>query len=187
MTPFSEKTDEEIAALVQSGDVESFGTLVERYEGKLMRYAGRFLFDDDDAKDMVQNAFIKAYVNIQGFDATRRFSPWIYRIAHNEFVNALKRKKGRETVSLFDFDVLFPHLVEKENVEGKAMRRELKEMLDRSLQKLHPKYREPLVLFYFEEMGYSEIADILHIPISTVGVRIRRGKEALRKTVGEFN
>ncbi len=186
MDPLSEKTDEEVAVLVQSGDIESFGVLVERYEGKLMRYAGRFLFDNDDAKDMVQNAFIKAYVNIQGFDAARRFSPWIYRIAHNEFVNALKHNKGRETVSLFDFDVLFPHLAAKEDTEGEAKRRELKEILDRSLRKLHQKYREPLVLFYFDEMGYSEIADILQIPVSTVGVRIRRGKEALKKIVEPF-
>lgn len=183
MNPPSQKTDEEVAVLVQSGDIESFGILVERYEAKLMRYARRFLFDDDDAKDAVQNAFIKAYINIRGFDTARRFSPWMYRIAHNEFINTLKYNKGRETISLFDFDTLFPHLVAQENVEGKAERHELKVMLDRSLGNLSPKYREPLVLFYFEEMTYGEIADVLQIPISTVGVRIRRGKEALKKIV----
>ena len=86
------ETDEAIATRVQKGDSEAFGQLVERYEEKLMRYARKFLRDPDDAKDIVQEVFIKSYQNIQSFDATRRFSPWIYRIAHNEFVNAIKKR-----------------------------------------------------------------------------------------------
>jgi RNA polymerase sigma-70 factor (ECF subfamily) len=177
-----QKRDEEIVVLVQSGDIDSFRALVERYESKMSRYAGRFLFRGDDAKDVVQEVFIKAYVNIRSFDAERRFSPWLYRIAHNEFVNAVKRKtKNRENVSLFNFDVLFPHLTAEETADGDINREELKRMLDASLDKLDPKYKEPLVLYYFEEMDYKAIADILHIPMSTVGVRLQRGRAMLKK------
>ncbi len=91
----AEETDEMIASRVQAGDSEAFGELVERYQEKLLRYARKFLFDLDEARDPVQDVFIKAYQNIQSFDATRRFSPWIYRIAHNEFVNALKQRSAR--------------------------------------------------------------------------------------------
>jgi len=87
----TEETDEAIALRVQGGDGEVFGELIERYQAKLSRYARKFLLDPDDAADIVQDIFIKSYQNIQSFDATRRFSPWIYRIAHNEFVNALKK------------------------------------------------------------------------------------------------
>ena len=94
---------------------------------------------------------------------------WIYRIAHNELVNALKKKKkDRETVSLFYVDVLFPHPIAKENANENTSRREIKEILEGSLDKLSPKYREPLVLYYLEDMDYKEVADILRIPVSTV-------------------
>ncbi|MDR3581771.1 MAG: RNA polymerase sigma factor [Candidatus Pacebacteria bacterium] len=181
-----EQNDEQIAARVQKGDMEAFQILVERYDQKMGRYARRFLFDGDDSKDLVQEVFIKAYVNIRGFDITRRFSPWLYRIAHNEFVNALKKKKKeRANVSLFDFDVLFPHirLTASETADTDIKQHELKEVLETSLGKIPQKYREPLVLYYFEEMNYKEIADVLRIPVSTVGVRLQRGKVMLKKLV----
>ena len=186
MSETLERNDEEVAMQVQKGDIESFRILVERYEPKMTRYAKRFFFDGDEGKDLVQDVFIKAYVNIKSFDATRRFSPWIYRIAHNEFVNNIKRRqKDRDNVSVFDFDVLFPHLVAKETADDGFNKTELRQMLDKSLNKLNEKYKEPLVLYYFEDMDYREIADILHIPISTVGVRLQRGRAMLKKIVKE--
>ena len=182
----SEKTDEEIASLVQQGDIESFGILVERYEQKLLRCARKFIFDGEEAKDHVQESFIKAYVNIQSFDSSRKFSSWMYRIAHNECVNAVK-KKGREPLSYFDLDVFFPHLVAKETADDDANKNDLKRILDQTLEKLSPKYREPLVLYYYEDMDYKEIAEILQIPVSTVGVRLQRGKDFLKKLVTEVD
>jgi RNA polymerase sigma-70 factor, ECF subfamily len=180
----AELTDEQIAKLMQGGDSESFKVLVERYEAKITRYAKRFLFDSDEAQDMVQEVFIKAYVNIQSFDTDRRFSPWIYRIAHNEFVNALKKKKKeKNNLSLFYVDVLFPHPIAKETADDPANHREMAELLEGSLDALDEKYRAPLVLYYLEDMDYKEIAEVLRIPISTVGVRLQRGKVLLKKSV----
>jgi RNA polymerase sigma-70 factor (ECF subfamily) len=178
--------DEEIAARVQKGDVEAFQILVERYDPKMSRYARRFLFDGDEAKDLVQDIFIKAYVNIRGFDVERRFSPWIYRIAHNEFINALKKKKKeRGNLSLFNLDIIFPNLqlIAKETADSDINRRELKEVLEGSLDKIPQKYKESLILYYFEDMDYKEIADVLHVPVSTVGIRLQRGKLMLKKMV----
>ena len=177
-----ELTDEEIAQRVQKGDVEVFGVLVQRFEERMIRYARKFLFAGDEIKDLVQEVFIKAYVNIQSFDASRKFSSWLYRIAHNEFINAGK-KKSRLPVFTFDLDALFPHLAARETADGDFERQELKEALDQSLDKLDVKYREPLALYYLEEMNYREIADILQIPVSTVGVRLTRGKAMLKKII----
>ena len=176
----SEKSDEVIAVQVQEGGIQQFGTLLARYEQKITRYGRKFLFDNEEVKDLVQEIFIKAYVNIRSFDSGKKFSSWLYRIAHNEFVNAYKKKK-REKVSFFDLDLLFPHLVAKETADGEVARKEVQEALDNSLSKLDSKYREPLVLYYFEELDYKEIAEILQIPTSTVGVRLRRGKAMLKK------
>lgn len=175
-------TDEEIARRVQTGETAMFAILVERYEEKLLRYARRFLFDADDSQDMVQTVFIKAYEHIQSFDNKKRFSPWIYRIAHNEFLNAIKKKTKYPTIP-FDFDILLPHLAAKQTTDGDLDREETKQLLDRCLEKIDVKYREPLVLHYFQELDYKEIADVLHIPISTVGVRLRRGKEKMKKLI----
>lgn len=177
-----EITDEEIAARVQQGDIKSFDLLLERYEKKIMRYARKFLSNSEDAKDTVQEVFIKAYVNLRSFDTRGRFSPWLYRIAHNEFINAIRKKKT-EKVFFFDLDVFFPHLAASEKADGNINSQDLRKILNESLEKLPAKYREPLILYYFEDMDYKEIAEILHVPISTVGVRLKRGKAMLKKIV----
>lgn len=180
MSQFSgQASDEEIVQMVQSGQIEIFSALVERYEAKIKRYGRKFLSGYEDIEDLVQEVFLKAYKNIQGFDASKKFSSWIYRIAHNEFINAIK-KKGKEPFSFFDFDILFPHPISKDNTEKNLNRKELRKVLDDCLGKLKPKYREPIVLYYFEELSYKEIADVLRIPISTVGVRLQRGKKIMK-------
>lgn len=174
------QTDEEIAKLVQQGDIQSFGLLVERYEEKMMRYARKFLFGYQDREDQVQEVFLKAYTNIQSFDHNRLFSTWLYRIAHNEFINAIK-KKGREPFPFLDPDTLFPHPISRDNPHKDLSERETKEMLDKILDRLDAKYREPLVLYYFEDLDYQKISEIMRIPVSTVGVRLARGKALLKK------
>ncbi len=175
-------TDEEIAARVQRGDIDSFGMLMERYQQKMARYARKFLFEGEDIDDLVQDTFIKAYANIKSFDTSRKFSSWLYRIAHNEFINAIK-KKTRSRLMAIDFDTVLPHLHAKETADSDIHREELQLMLDSSMAKLKPKYREPLVLYYIEEMDYKEIADVLKIPVSTVGIRLKRGKEQLKRLI----
>src|SRR3989344_8250949 len=178
------RTDEEIALAVQKGDVESFGILVERFEANLLRFGRKFLADRQDIEDLVQEVFIKAYSNIQSFDVSRKFSSWIYRIAHNEFINAGK-KRQRANVFSFDLDVILPQFTAKETADSEAERREMREMLDSSLAALDEKYREPLILYFFEDLDYKDIADVLHVPVSTVGVRLARGKSILRRLVSE--
>jgi RNA polymerase sigma-70 factor (ECF subfamily) len=175
-------TDEEIAKHVQGGKTELFGEIIERYEAKLLRYARKFLLQKQDAEDKVQEVFIKAYVNIQSFNVSRKFSSWIYRIAHNEFINAIK-KRGSESVLFFDPDTIFPHPLSKEEADKPANQKEIKDLLDKTLDQIDPKYREPLVLYYFEDLDYKTISEILEIPISTVGVRLKRGKESMRKLI----
>ncbi|HEX3099738.1 MAG TPA: sigma-70 family RNA polymerase sigma factor [Patescibacteria group bacterium] len=181
-----ELTDEAITRQVQQGDTHAFGVLVERYQDKLQRYAKRFLFGHEDSQDIVQDVFLKAYSNLQSFDPTLKFSPWIYRIAHNEFINAI-RKKGREPLSFFDPDTLFPHPIAKERADTEVKDNELRAMLDSCLEKLDLKYREPLVLYYYEDMDYQSISEILHVPVSTVGVRLSRGKTALQKVYTDLH
>ena len=179
-----ENTDEALAERVKKGDKEAFGEIVKRYEDKLIRYARKFMSDRQDINDLIQEVFIKAYVNILSFDSSRKFSPWIYRIAHNEFVNAIKKKITQKIFSV-DFDVFFPHLESHEKADKQTEDFLNEQILDKYLNTLDQKHREPLVLYFYEEMDYKEIADILQIPTSTVGVRISRAKEKLKDLLGK--
>jgi len=174
-----QKKDEEIAYLVQSGEIESFSILIKRYEEKIRRYARKFLADHEDINDVLQEIFLKAYKNIKSFDRKRKFSTWFYRIAHNELINALKKKK--KFLPLFDFDVFLPSLLWDRTLEQNIDRGEMTQIIDKCLDKLEPKYREPIVLYYFENLSYQEIAEILEIPVSTVGIRTKRAKEKMKK------
>ncbi|MEM9336727.1 MAG: RNA polymerase sigma factor [Patescibacteria group bacterium] len=173
-------TDEAIVEQVQRGDQEAFGLLIERYEGKLKGYGRRFSSSGEDIEDVVQEVFIKVYTNLQSFDIDRRFSPWIYRIAHNTYVNML-RKQQRAGLPFFDADTLFPQPVAPETADDAAIHRELSEQMGESLHELDPKYKDPLVLFFYEELSYQDISEVLKIPVTTVGVRINRAKEKLKQ------
>lgn len=159
--------------------IDSYSFLVERYEDKLLRYIKRFVYDQDDARDVLQDVFIKTYQNLKSFDHDYKFNSWIYRIAHNECVNYLKKNK-KEGISFVDLDTVMPILFAKESSDDLAISKENKAVIEKALDQLDIKYREVIVLNFFEDLSYEEISEVLRIPTSTVGVRIRRAKEKLK-------
>jgi RNA polymerase sigma-70 factor (ECF subfamily) len=171
-------TDEDVVRLVQSGNIEIFGEIVNRYEEKIKRYGRKFLSGTEDIEDIVQDTFIKAYENIQDFDANRKLSSWLYRIAHNEFINALKKQK-KKPLSIFELDTILPYHFDKE-IQQEMDKDEVVKALDKCLDDLDLKYREPVILYYLEGLDYREIAEVLRIPISTVGIRLKRGRDKIK-------
>lgn len=172
-----EITDEALVSRVIAGDVDVFADIMGRYEAKLMRYVVYLIHDDAMARDVVQETFIKTYVNIKGFKPKYRFSSWIYRIAHNEAMNAIKREKHLDHSLDIDEaqDVLYEPTIIHE-IDRTILQGDVRACLD----ELDIKYREVLMLQYYENMKYSEIADILHAPPTTVGVWAARGKAILK-------
>lgn len=177
----SEMSDEALAAAAQGGDKDAFGVLARRFEDRLLRYARRLSGSSGtDPEDVVQEALIKAYVNLRSFDTTRRFSPWLYRIVHNELVNGVRRR-AREIFDFYDFDAFLPHVTAGGDIMKETDRGLLREELDRCLAGLPASYREPLVLFAFDGLTYAEIGEVLRLPPVTVGVRISRGRAKLKE------
>lgn len=185
-----EMTDEQIVLETREKNKEAYVQIVKRYEKKLLRYAFNIVGDNSLAADVVQDAFIKAYENLQGFDVSKKFSSWIYRIVHNEAINLLKKQKR----FVFNFDFSFFDRSggnngrdssggSAETPEQEYDRQEIVDKVQASLSELPLKYKEALTLYYLEEKSYDEISDILRIPIGTVGTRINRGKKLLRKIV----
>lgn len=168
-------TDEEIVEKVQSHDQELYAVIMERYQAKLLRYANGLIKDEHKAMDVVQESFIKAFINLNSFHTKKKFSSWIYRIVHNEAMNVVK--KYPKEMPLFD-DIDFPS---EENIEKAFEQQEMIAMVEQCLKKIPIAYVEPLALRYIEEKSYEEISDILHIPMGTVATRISRAKVLMKR------
>jgi RNA polymerase sigma-70 factor (ECF subfamily) len=178
-----ELTDEEVVVLVQNGNKDAYGEVLNRFEPKIKKYAYRFFRDKEEITDMVQDVFIKAYINLQSYNSTMRFNPWIYRIAHNEFVNKIAWKSIRKLVPI-DSDELIPLAISApEDVMRDALQEDEKRIMEEYLSQLDDKYKTPIILFYYQDLSYEEISDVLQIPPNTVGVRIKRGKDRLKAII----
>lgn len=171
--------DEQIVKQVQKGEIDAFGVLIARFDKKLLRYISRFVFDINEAEDILQNVFIKTYSNLNGFNFQYKFSSWIYRIAHNEVVNYI-RKVSKIKITIIDWDVFFPIDVSRNKMSEDFDKEKMEHWIKQNIKELDQKYKEVLALYYFENMSYKDIADILKIPIATVGVRIKRAKNKIK-------
>lgn len=180
MFEYENKTDEEVASYIQSKDQEVYFVIVERYQAKLMRYVNSIVHDEAKASDIVQETFIKAFINLRGFDNKKKFSSWIYRIAHNEAINAIK-KNYKEVSFEEDFDIQ-----SSEDITDNFEKKEIASKVEKCISKMPLIYSEPLVLYGVEEKSYEEISDILRIPMGTVATRISRAK-ILMKNICQKN
>jgi RNA polymerase sigma-70 factor (ECF subfamily) len=175
MIETSKLSDEKLVEMVCKKDKELYATIIKRYQDKLMRYANYLTGDENNAADIVQDSFIKAYTNLKGFDTKKKFSSWIYRIVHNEAMNLIGKQKKQ--ISLYeekDFDSGI-------DIEDNFIKNELKNHTHNCLNQMPLIYKEPLSLYFLEDKSYDEISDILRIPMGTVGTRVNRAKIIMKK------
>src|SRR5712692_6353922 len=180
--PLDNCSDEDLLAQFRRGRSEAFGVLVRRYERELFGYLRRYLGDASLAEDVFQNTFLQVYVKSGQYEAGRPVRPWLYTIATNQAIDALRRNSRHQAVSLdqqreegFDGDI---HSL-LETLEGRgsspldaAQGSELRERVRASVDKLPDFLRQVLILAYYQGLKYREIADILGIPVGTVKSRL---------------
>jgi len=130
--------------------------------------------NEERAADIVQESFIKAFINLNSFNIKKKFSSWIYRIVHNQAIN-LAKKYQKETPLLENWDFKSNDDIEKDFEE-----KETKEKVEKCLKEIPLLYSEPLSLHYIDEKSYEEISDILRIPMGTVATRINRAKKLMK-------
>lgn len=180
--PLAEKTDAELVALTLDNQ-QFFAYLIERYEKKLLRYIIRFSHVSlQEAEDTLQEVFLKAYLHLRAFDADLSFSSWIYRITRNEMINQYRKAKVRPHGNSIQVD---DRVIESIAADGDVLksidRRILRAHLEALLDGLDVKYREVLILRFFEEKNYDEISDIVKKPTGTVATLLNRAKKQLYK------
>jgi RNA polymerase sigma-70 factor, ECF subfamily len=177
------RSDEDLVAAVRAGDSSAFDVLVRRWDRKIQGAAYRVLGSDDEARDVSQEAFLKAYRGLPGFKGEARFSSWLYQIALNLCRDRLRRRKGRELVSIEDVTAVV--------VDSGPSAADIVESRDRArrvaaaVEALSADQREVIVLKEYEGLTFPEIGEVLGIPVSTVKTRLYRGLVQLRALLEE--
>lgn len=179
---YTELSDEELVKLVQKGEDDAYSHVVERYQRKIYAYIMRLTNHRDEAHDIAQDVFLKAYKNLHRFDTDRKFSSWVYRIAHNESVNWLKKNTRVKMESIEVREENGRQVVSATDVEEEYMQKEESETVKSSINQLPARYREVMKMRYLKQLSYEEISGELKKPINTVGTLISRAKKKLAST-----
>ena len=179
------RTDEELVARATAGDVDSFNQLVSRWERTIYALAYRTLGREEDARDVVQEAFLRAYRGLRGFKGEAKFSSWLYRITLNLCRDWIRRERrapvvqppeGTDAVDLADAQAS-----PTESVEDLVARREMSRAVSRAMAELPEEQRTAILLKEYHGLTFQEIADQLNCPLSTVKTRLYQGLSVLRR------
>jgi RNA polymerase sigma-70 factor, ECF subfamily len=179
--------ESELVSRAQSGDNEAFAELVGRYQNKIYRLARNITQSNEDAEDVLQETFLKAYSHLDGFQRNSKFYTWIVRIAVNESLMKLRKRKSDRTVPLDEPLDTGEEAVAREiavwddNPEQRYSREEMQEILEEAVEDLKPDFRTVFVLRDIEELSTEETAEALGISIPAVKSRLLRARLALRE------
>jgi RNA polymerase sigma-70 factor (ECF subfamily) len=169
-------SERQIIEEVQRGKKEAYEVIVKRYMQSAYYIALGFVHNQQDALDVSQDAFIKAFRKIKMFDTSKPFFPWFYRLMRNLCIDHLKRKRRLKEIPLDDVPVLS---AEKED-------RELKKALWKGIEELPFEQREVVILRYFRQLSYAEIAELIGKPLGTVMSSLFYAKKRLKGIVGKY-
>jgi RNA polymerase sigma-70 factor (ECF subfamily) len=179
------RTDEELVASATAGDLDSFNQLVSRWERPIYALAYRTLGREEDARDVVQEAFLRAYRGLRGFKGQAKFSSWLYRITLNLCRDWIRRERRAPVVALPEgtdpIDLADDRASPAESVEDLVARREMSQAVARALAELPEEQRSAILLKEYHGLTFQEIADMLDCPLSTVKTRLYQGLSVLRR------
>ncbi len=175
-------SDADVIARVLDGDKQQFEHLVRRYQHVLYRHAVSIVLDHDTAADMVQDAFVRAYLNLRECRDTSRFRAWLFRTLRNRCFDHLKAA-SRRNVSLDEIEPI--PLDEADGPAALAERSEVRTAIRRALAKLPPVLREAFVMHYVDGMSYETMGELLGASISAIKMRAMRAREALSSALGQ--
>jgi RNA polymerase sigma-70 factor (ECF subfamily) len=176
-----------LVARAQAGDTNAFSELVEHYDRRVFRMAKQITQNDDDAEDVLQETFLKAYTHLGDFHGNSKFYTWLVRIAVNEALMKLRKRRSDRTVPLDEpidtgeDEVVREIAVWDQSPEDSYSREELGQVLDQAIQGLKPAYRTVFILRDIEELSIEETAEALGLSISAVKSRLLRARLQLRE------
>lgn len=176
--------DEELVARSMGGDVDSFNQLVIRWERPIYALAYRVIGREEDARDVVQETFLRAFRSIGGFKGQAKFSSWIYRIALNlcrDWIRKKKRTPVMQAPEGVDVIEMAADVGPTESIEDLVARKAMSEVVARAMAVLPDEQRTALILKEYQGLTFQEIADLLGCPLSTVKTRLYQGLLVVRR------
>ena len=187
----NEPTDHQLVVRVQKGDKRAFDLLVLKYQYKVHAIVARFIRDSDEVRDVVQEAFIKAYRALPKFRGDSQFYTWLYRIAVNTAKNYLVARSRRPPSSDVDLDDAeyysgSEQLKDVSSPESQLFREELEAAINQAIIELPEDLRTAVTLREYEGLSYEDIASVMDCPVGTIRSRIFRGREAIDARVLEL-
>ncbi len=175
----TEVTDNELAERSKENP-DVFGELVSRYQNRLFYYVKRIsYFSSEDIEDILQETFMKVYRSLNIFDSDLKFSTWIYQIARNTTIDAIRKKQVRPQTVCFDTEDMVKLLKSDINIQIHTEAKNYLEIMQDIIKSMPYKYKEVMVLRFLEEKSYEEIMDIIRKPKGTVAALISRGRKML--------
>lgn len=168
----------------RKGDQRAFGNLVRAYERPVYNLTYRMLGNPHEAEDAAQETFLRAYSNLEKYDPAHKFSTWLFAIANNHCIDRL-RKRRVTYVSIEDNPVLENLESDSPAPEPVALRAERSREVQALIAQLEPDYRTPLVLRYWEDYSYEEIAEVMELTVSAVKSRLFRARQQIAQLVRE--
>jgi RNA polymerase sigma-70 factor (ECF subfamily) len=179
------RTDEELVASATAGDLDSFNQLVTRWERPIYALAYRTLGREEDARDVVQEAFLRAYRGLKGFKGEAKFSSWLYRITLNLCRDWMRKERRAPIVQVPEgtdaVDLADERASPVESVETLVARREMSRAVARAMAELPEEQRAAILLKEYHGLTFQEIAEMLGCPLSTVKTRLYQGLSVLRR------
>ena len=173
--------ESELILAAQSGDAAAFSSLVKQYSRRVYRLAYSFVHNVDDAADIVQEVFIRAFRNLSRFDTTRALYPWLHRITRNLCINLRSRKANTETT--LPTEEILPAV--SADPLAVALENERLVTIRQAIDELPAMHREIIVLKHYQECSYAEMAEILDIPIGTIMSRLYNARQKLKVLLEE--
>jgi len=174
----SQKEDQHYIDATINGDTRAFSVLVERYRHMVFTLAVRVLKNHEEAEEVAQDVFIKAYTALSTFKGSSKFSTWLYKIAYYRSLDCLKKQKRNLNTSSIDSDTEY-HLSSMEDALDSLEASERKLAIKRAIEELPHDDAVVITLHYFEELSLKEIAEIMNIAANTVKVRLFRSRKRL--------
>lgn len=182
-------TDEELIARFQKGDEQAYVELVNRYRDRLMNFAYRFVNDDEQAEDIVQDTLLKLYTHRHYYRNIAKFSTWIYTIAGNLAKTELRKRKRHKVTNLSQMgrEEREYELPSVEAESGQIVHEQYAEkQIQQAIQTLPLHFRTVIILRDIQELSYEEISNIVDVPLGTVKSRINRARLQLQKALKDF-
>jgi RNA polymerase sigma-70 factor (ECF subfamily) len=180
------QNDNAVIALIRAGDKEAYQQLVERYQQKVFQTCMGFVHDEDDAADLTQDIFIRAYEKLSSFQGTAQFSTWLYRMTTNMAINFIRKRKFRSLFQRLDVEKNKMEVSKGDLADAHLLRTEQKKLLKQAISRLVPSQQKVFVLSHYQDLSNQELAEVMGLSLKAVESLLFRARARVQANLKQI-